>query len=180
MSEAKAVTQIGMIILVEYNAAVPHNRIDTHFRRSCRGQWKLFRSDTDCWTTRKSHDSGVTRISLLIISTPLSGATPSGWLLLSILDDNRLGTSAHDTRTHKDAQRRLSLTFLPFHDCFLRVRVNIVAFKHVGQNQMKCTLLNERPCDTSLVQLWPNLSCLPDREWRVSLLFTLFRSETWL
>ena len=44
--------------------------------------------------------------------------------------------------------------------------------------KIRCILLNERPRDSSLVPItWPNLKCSPEREWRVSLLFTLFRDE---
>ena len=46
------------------------------------------------------------------------------------------------------------------------------------KNQMKWILLNERPRDISVLPItWPNLPCLPEREWRVILLFTLCRDE---
>ena len=39
-------------------------------------------------------------------------------------------------------------------------------------------LLDERPRDISLDPItWPNIPCLPEREWRVSLLFILFREH---
>ena len=48
------------------------------------------------------------------------------------------------------------------------------------KNQIKCKLLNKRSRDISLVPItWPNLPCLPEREWRLSLfIYTFQRRKT--
>ena len=62
----------------------------------------------------------------------------------------------------KSVQRRICFNYLPWSMLF----------------KIRCILLNERPRDNSLVPItWPNLPCLPEREWRVSLLFTLLRDN---
>ena len=66
--------------------------------------------------------------------------------------------------------------YCSFHACWALSWAKLMT--HVVKNQIKCILPNERLHHSSLVPItWPNLPCLPDRAWRVSLLFTLFRDE---